>query len=88
MKPAGIEKDEIMMMLADINNKLDQLEADLDFSNDKVQKEWYVSQVNKLEACEKKLNVLERSMTVIEQNENEIRLNYSHKKIAGLELGF
>lgn len=88
MKPAGIEKDEIMMMLADINNKLEQLEADLDFSNDKVQKEWYVSQVNKLEACEKKLNVLERSMTVIEQNETEIRMNYSHKKIAGLELGF
>jgi ATP-dependent protease HslVU (ClpYQ) peptidase subunit len=88
MKPAGIEKDEIMLLLTDINNQLEQLEADLHSSTNEFQKDWYDSQVNRLETCEEKLTALEVRMPEIERNENELNIKYPVKNLPTLELGF
>lgn len=87
MELKGIEKDEILLLLNQLNNQLEKLEADLHSSAEQCKRDWHIVQENRLFTCGEKLNALENKMAELEKSDMDGREKYSMGKITPLELG-
>jgi hypothetical protein len=88
MKTAGLEKEEIIIMLAELNDRLVELEYDLHSSIEGLKSDLYETQETRIESCGKKLLHLENSMIHFEKDSKEPMLNYRGNKVPKLELGY
>ncbi|MBT2754947.1 hypothetical protein AB1K84_06785 [Mesobacillus foraminis] len=90
MKTAGIEREEVLLMLSELNDQLNMLESELHSSIEEYWNDWYGSQESRLEDCGKKLIALEESLRDLEKNNPlESRKQYSSSVPSiKLELGY
>lgn len=88
MKTKGIEREEIILMLTEINQQLDQLDVELHSSTEEFCNSWYELQENRLDQCDKKLVALEESLDTQNVGNRQVKMNYPNKKVVKLELGY
>ncbi|KKK37631.1 hypothetical protein WQ57_12925 [Mesobacillus campisalis] len=88
MKAEGLEKEEILIMLAELNDRLVELEYDLHSSIEGFKTQWHETQEARYEQCGKKLAGLEKSMLSLEEESKGIALAYPGNKVPKLELGY
>jgi hypothetical protein len=88
MKTNGIEREDIILMLADINQQLNKLEVELHSSTEEFCNSWYESQEERLNQCDKKLSALEESIDKLDEGKREMKMTYPSKKVVKLELGY
>jgi len=88
MKTNGIEREDIILMLADINQQLNKLEVELHSSTEEFCNSWYKSHEGRLNQCDKKLSALEESIDKLDEEKREMKMTYPSKKVVKLELGY
>ncbi|MBY0096585.1 hypothetical protein [Mesobacillus maritimus] len=88
MKTNGIEREDIILMLADINQQLNKLEVELHSSTEEFCNSWYKSHEERLNQCDKKLSALEESIDKLDAGKREMKMTYPSKKVVKLELGY
>jgi hypothetical protein len=88
MKTNGIEREDIILMLADINQQLNKLEVELHSSTEEFCNSWYESQEKRFNQCDKKLSALEESIGKLDEGKQEVKMSYPSKKVVKLELGY
>ena len=88
MKAAGLDKDEILVSLAELNDELVELELVLQTSLDELRSDWAAGQEYKLGQCSKRLDALENSMDTADSGSGETMFDFPGKKIVKLELGY
>jgi cob(I)alamin adenosyltransferase len=88
MKTNGIEREDIILMLADINQQLYKLEVELHSSTEEFYNSWNESQEERLNQCDKKLSALEESIDKLDEGKREMKMTYPSKKVVKLELGY
>jgi len=88
MKETGIEREDLLIMLMEMNHQLEDLEADLHSSTVKYCNNWYQSQEKRLIQCDQKLSSIEQKVESFKEDHNSVNLPYSGQKVVKLELGF
>jgi DNA phosphorothioation-dependent restriction protein DptG len=88
MKTNGIEREDIILMLTDINQQLDKLENELHSSTEEFCNSWYQSQENRLNQCDNKLSALEENIDKLDNGKQTVKITYPSKKVVKLELGY
>ena len=88
MKTNGIAREEIILMLTELNQQLERLEVDLHSSTEDFCNNWSDQQEKRLDQCDKKLFALEESIDNDKAGNHQVKMNYSSKKIVKLELGY
>ncbi|WP_404329080.1 hypothetical protein [Mesobacillus maritimus] len=88
MKTNGIEREDIILMLTDINQQLDKLEVELHSSTEEFCNSWYESQEIRLNQCDNKLTALEESIDKLDIGKPQVKMTYPSKKVVKLELGY
>lgn len=88
MKTNGIEREEIILMLTELNQQLDRLEDELHSSTEEFSKSWHEQQEIRLNQCEKKLFALEGNLNNFNEGKHQVKMNYPSKKVIKLELGY
>ena len=88
MKISGIEKEEAILRLTELHKQLDELEADLHSTAEALRKGWFRSQESRLGNCSRRLIALEEGLPDSQNSNQELRMNFTDKKVTKLELGF
>ncbi len=88
MKAAGMDKDEILVMLSELNDQLVEMEQVLQTSLEELRSEWIADHQFKLDECGKRLSAVEHSLDLTGDTDSEMRIGFTGKKVVKLELGY